>query len=140
MSKPGSESSRKWHPQQEELFLYLLSKAEFRLIVGKGDGVQGDPHLRPRALCYSIAQDMCQHIFDRGGTLGLQDAQTLPALSAVAPADAAPANAAAFAMFRSGHLPEPTLDGLQGPPASVLWRAKSTPNKLGKEISDKDQT
>jgi hypothetical protein len=39
MSKPGSESSRRWHPQQEELTLELLSKAEFRPIGGKGDGV-----------------------------------------------------------------------------------------------------
>jgi hypothetical protein len=39
MSKPGPESSRKWHPQQEELFLELLTKPEFRPIGGKGDGV-----------------------------------------------------------------------------------------------------
>jgi hypothetical protein len=32
---------------------------------------------------------------------------------------AAPADAAVFVMFRSGHYPEPTLDGLQGPPDNL---------------------
>jgi hypothetical protein len=50
-------------------------------------------------------------------TFGLQDAQTLPALSAVAPAGTL-SDAAVFAIFRSGHLPEHTLDCLPGPPDS----------------------
>jgi hypothetical protein len=53
-------------------------------------------------------------------TFGLLDAQTLSALMAVVTADAA-----VFAMFRSDHLPGPTLDGLQGPPDSP---APATPH------------
>jgi hypothetical protein len=48
---------------------------------------------------------------------GLQDAQTLPALSAVVPAGH-PCRCCSSAMFRSVHLPAPALDGLQGPPNS----------------------
>jgi hypothetical protein len=39
MSKPGPKTSRKWHPQQEELLLKLLSMPEFNPIGGEGDGV-----------------------------------------------------------------------------------------------------
>jgi hypothetical protein len=61
MSKPGSESSRKWHPQQEELFLYLLSKAEFRLIGGKGDGVmERKDHARWAPLLSAISKGVAQ--------------------------------------------------------------------------------
>jgi hypothetical protein len=48
---------------------------------------------------------------------GLQDAQSLPAKSTVIPAGR-PCRCCSFTMFRRGHLPEPTLNGLQCPPDS----------------------
>jgi hypothetical protein len=53
-------------------------------------------------------------ISDRGGPLACRMHKTFP-LCWQWYLQAFPAGAAVFAMLRSGHLPEPTLDGLQGP-------------------------
>jgi hypothetical protein len=39
MSATASKGSRKWHPEQEKLFLKCLCRPEFRPIGGDGDGV-----------------------------------------------------------------------------------------------------
>jgi hypothetical protein len=80
--------------------------------------------LRPRAPRYSIAQEMYQRIFDRGGPLACRAHRPFP-LGRQWYLQAAPADAAVFAMFRCGHLPEPNLDGLHGPPDSP---APATPH------------
>jgi hypothetical protein len=74
-----------------------------------------NPRLRPRAPRYSIAQEMYQHIFDRGEPLACRTHKPFP-LCQQWYLHVAPADAAVFAMFRSGHLPVPDLDGLHGPP------------------------
>jgi hypothetical protein len=61
---------------------------------------------------HSIAQDMHQHVFDGGGPLARAQ-KAIPALLTAAPADAA-----VLAMLRSGHLPDPPLEGLPGYPCS----------------------
>jgi hypothetical protein len=38
MDESNSKRSRKWHPEQEQLFLDLLSRPEYRPIGGDGDG------------------------------------------------------------------------------------------------------
>jgi hypothetical protein len=83
-----------------------------------------NPRLRPRAPHYSTDQEMCQHIFDRGGPLACRTHKPFP-LCRPWYLQATPADAAVFAMFRSGHLPEPDLDSLHGPPDSP---APATPH------------
>jgi hypothetical protein len=68
--------------------------------------------LRPGPPRDSIAQDVYQHI-NRGGRTD----KPFP-LCQQRYLQAASADAAAFAMCWSGHLPEPTLDGMQGSPGS----------------------
>jgi hypothetical protein len=82
-----------------------------------------NPLLRPRAPC-CIAQEMCHHIFDRSGPLACKTHKPFP-LCRQWYLQPAPADAAAFAMFRSGHLPAPSLDGLYGLPDSP---APATPH------------
>jgi hypothetical protein len=81
-------------------------------------------HLRSRATPYSIAQEMYQHIFDRGGPLACKTHKPFPFCRQWY-LQAAPTDAALFAMFQSGHLPEPNLDGLHDPPDSP---ASATPH------------
>jgi hypothetical protein len=75
---------------------------------------------RPRPPRDSIAQDVYQHIFDRGGRTDkpfqLCQQRYLQAASV---------DAAVFAMCWSSHLPESTLDGRQGSPGSP---APATPH------------
>jgi hypothetical protein len=39
MSATVEKSNRKWHPEQEKLFLGLLSRLEYKPVGGDGDGV-----------------------------------------------------------------------------------------------------
>jgi hypothetical protein len=84
-----------------------------------------NPCLHPRAPHYSIDQEMYQHIFDRGGPLACRTHKPFPPCQQWY-LQVAPADAAVFAMFRSGHLPEPDLDGLQGPPDSPAPATRHT--------------
>jgi hypothetical protein len=38
MSTTVEKSSRKWHPEQEKLFVELISPLEYKPIGGEGDG------------------------------------------------------------------------------------------------------
>jgi hypothetical protein len=84
-----------------------------------------NPCLHPRAPHYSIDQEMYQQIFDRGGPLACRTHKPFP-LCRQWYLQVAPADAAVFAMFRSGHLPEPNLDGLHGPPDSPAPATRHT--------------
>jgi hypothetical protein len=62
--------------------------------------------LAPQNPRHSIAQDMYQHIFDRGGPVAHRTNKPLH-LCRQWYLQAAPVDAAGFAMFCSDHLPDP---------------------------------
>jgi hypothetical protein len=82
-----------------------------------------NPRLRPRGHRHSIAQELHQHVFDRGGPVPRRT-NKLFTLCRQFYLQAAPADAAVLATFHSAHLPDPSLHGLPSHPDS---QATATP-------------